>query len=97
MNDRQKKFCHEYIKDLNATQAAKRAGYSKRTAGAKGPELLKNVEIQKVSELQQKAAWEKAGIDAERVLKELENLAVYDPRNVTNGTQRALGSRTPRS
>lgn len=37
---KQKRFCDEYLIDLNATQAAIRAGYSKKTAGAIGTENL---------------------------------------------------------
>lgn len=46
MNPKQKKFCAEYLIDLNATKAAIRAGYSAKTAYSMGPRLLKNVEIQ---------------------------------------------------
>lgn len=46
MNARQKLFVEEYLKDLNATQAAIRAGYSERTAYSQGQRLLKNVEIE---------------------------------------------------
>jgi phage terminase small subunit len=45
MNKRQELFVTEYLVDFNATQAAKRAGYSEKTAYAKGHELLKNVEV----------------------------------------------------
>ncbi len=45
MTPKQQRFVHEYLIDLNATQAATRAGYSKRTAGQQGERLLKNVEI----------------------------------------------------
>lgn len=45
LNERQQRFIDEYIIDLNATQAAIRAGYSKRTAYSQGQRLLKNVEI----------------------------------------------------
>jgi phage terminase small subunit len=44
---RQQLFIQEYVVDLNATKAAKRAGYSKKTAYSQGQRLLKNVEIQK--------------------------------------------------
>lgn len=55
MNAKQKLFVTEYMKDLNATQAAIRAGYSKRTAGSQGQRLLKKVEIQEaVKELREK-------------------------------------------
>ncbi len=53
MNERQKRFVAEYVKDYNATQAAIRAGYSERTAYSQGNRLLKNVEIKKaIKELQ---------------------------------------------
>ena len=45
LNARQKMFTVEYIKDKNATQAAIRAGYSKKTAYSIGQRLLKKVEI----------------------------------------------------
>ena len=45
LNDRQQLFVTEYVKDMNATKAAERAGYSKRTAYSQGQRLLKNVEI----------------------------------------------------
>jgi phage terminase small subunit len=47
LTNKQKKFCEEYITVLNATQAAIRAGYKEKTAGAIGSENLKKPEIQK--------------------------------------------------
>ncbi len=44
MTQKQKRFCDEYLLDLNATQAAVRAGYSERTAYSMGQRMLKNVE-----------------------------------------------------
>ena len=45
LNNRQKAFISEYIKDKNATQAAIRAGYSEKTAYSQGQRLLKKAEI----------------------------------------------------
>lgn len=45
LNERQQRFVDEYIKSLNATQSAIKAGYSERTAGAIGSRLLKDVKI----------------------------------------------------
>ena len=45
MNDRQELFCQEYLKEMNATKAAIKAGYSEKTAYSQGQRLLKNVEI----------------------------------------------------
>ncbi|MGN1031660.1 MAG: terminase small subunit [Butyricicoccaceae bacterium] len=45
MTEKQKRFADEYLVDSNATQAAVRAGYSKKTAGSIGQENLKKPEI----------------------------------------------------
>ena len=45
MTDKQKRFCDEYLIDCNATQAAIRAGYSKKTANEQGNRLLANVSV----------------------------------------------------
>jgi phage terminase small subunit len=51
-NKRHEKFCHEYIKDMNATQAAIRTGYSKKTAKMQGSRLMTNDDIKsRVTEL----------------------------------------------
>lgn len=53
-NNRHEKFCHEYIKDMNATQAAIRTGYSENTANRIGSRLLSNVDIKsRVAELRE--------------------------------------------
>ncbi len=46
LNARQERFCDEYLIDLNATQAAIRAGYSARTANEQGARLLAKVSVQ---------------------------------------------------
>ena len=46
LNEKQQLFFKEYLVDSNATQAAIRAGYSKKTAYSQGQRLLKNVEGQ---------------------------------------------------
>jgi phage terminase small subunit len=82
VNARQEMFCREYIISLNATEAAIKAGYSKRTARQQGQRLFTNVDVQeRIAELQ-KESFGRAEIDADRVLKELEHLATYDPRKV---------------
>lgn len=45
MTDKQRRFCEEYLIDLNATQAAIRAGYSERTAYSIGEQNLKKLEV----------------------------------------------------
>jgi phage terminase small subunit len=45
LTDKQKAFAHEYMVDKNATKAAIRAGYSKKTASSQGERLLRNAEV----------------------------------------------------
>lgn len=45
LTDQQERFCIEYLKDLNGTQAAIRAGYSKKTANEQAPRLMSNKKI----------------------------------------------------
>lgn len=71
VKEKQKRFCEEYLVDCNATQAAIRAGYSKKTARAIGQRLLTNVDIKKYIEQQlQKLKNEKIA-DAQEVLEYL--------------------------
>ena len=79
---KQAAFVREYLIDLNATQAAIRAGYSKRTAGQIGEENLRKPEI--AAELK-KAMDERAArteITADRVLAELAKIGFADIRKV---------------
>ena len=71
LNNKQKIFCEEYIVDLNATQAAIRAGYSAKTAYSLGQQLLKKLECQiYVQELMDKRS-ERTEITADNILREL--------------------------
>lgn len=71
LNDKQKRFCEEYLIDLNATQAAIRAGYSKKTAFIIGFENLRKPNIQQfISVIQQKIS-DKNGNLTQRVIDEL--------------------------
>lgn len=46
LNPKQRAFCREYLVDFNASQAAIRAGYSKKTASQIGYALLRNIQVQ---------------------------------------------------
>ena len=71
LTQKQERFCQEYLLDLNATQAAIRAGYSKKTARSQGQRLLTNVDIAaRIQELQ--AKWqERTEITQDWVLETL--------------------------
>lgn len=78
LSDKQKAFCDEYLKDLNGTQAAKRAGYSARTAGQQAGKLLKKAEIKHwINYLKDKRS-ERTKIDADWLLKRLADEAEAD-------------------
>jgi len=82
LTPKQERFAAEYLVDLNATQAAIRAGYSPKTAGAQGEQLLRNVRISTaVSKAMAKRA-QATGVTAERVIKELARVAFADPRGI---------------
>lgn len=77
-NNKQEQFAKEYLIDLNATQAAIRAGYSRKTAYSQGQRLLKNVEIQtRISELMNERS-RRTEITADRVIQEIAKIAFSD-------------------
>ncbi len=81
LTPKQKRFVEEYQIDLNAKQAAIRAGYSKKTAQEQGSRLLSNVKVSEaVAEACAKRSAE-AGLSADRVLQELACIAFSDLRN----------------
>lgn len=82
LNQKQKAFVAEYLIDLNATQAAIRAGYSEKTAYSIGQRLLKHVEIQNALQKAMKEREERTEITQDRVLKEYARIAFFDPRKL---------------
>lgn len=80
-----RQFVSEYLVDLNATRAAVRAGYSPKTAGAQGSELLKRPDVQAVIAEEMEARAKRSEITADRVLMELGFLAFSDIGEVLSG------------
>lgn len=71
LKDRQNRFCEEYLIDLNATQAAIRAGYSEHTAYAIGAENLRKPKIRsRIASLMEKRS-EKTLVHADFVINNL--------------------------
>ena len=79
---RQKFFSLEYLKDLNATQAAIRAGYSPRTAEAASSRLLRNVKVAEEIRKALDRRCEKLELKAEDTLRGIANIARFDPRKL---------------
>jgi phage terminase small subunit len=78
LNLQQERFVQEYIIDFNATQAAKRAGYSAKTAYSIGHELLKKPEIKKAVKDALDDFAERAFALKKRVVNELAAIAFSD-------------------
>ena len=71
MTAKQRRFCDEYLIDLNATQAAIRAGYSKKTAYSIGEENLKKPELKKYIDSRMAEKESELIADQDEVLKYL--------------------------
>lgn len=97
MTPKQRRFISEYRKDLNATQAAIRAGYSAKTAAAAGDRLLRNVAIAAAVAEKTQAQLAKADLTAERVLEEMRRLAFSDVSSLfdARGKLKPLHTLTP--
>ena len=84
LSAKQSIFVEEYLVDLNATQAAIRAGYSEDTAQQIGSENLSKPVIQGAIQVAMNERSKRIEITADNVLKELGKLAFADPRNLFN-------------
>lgn len=71
LSPKQQLFADEYLIDLNATQAAIRAGYSPKTADVKGSQLLGIVKVRTYIEQKMAERSRRTGINQDRVLQEL--------------------------
>jgi phage terminase small subunit len=73
LTEKQKRFCKEYLKDFNATQAYKRAGYkcSQKSAETSGPRMLENVAIQEYIQKNANKHLEKLDLDAQTIISNI--------------------------
>ena len=84
LTDKQKRFVEEYLVDLNATQAAIRAGYSEQTAYSIGQRLLKKVEVQEAIQQAQNKRSERTQITQDEVIRRLiENVDISMGKKAT--------------
>lgn len=88
MTDKQKKFVNEYLIDLNATQAAIRAGYSPKTAYSIGEENLKKPEISNAISRAMAERSRRTGISQDRVVRELAKIAFVNINNICTSNGR---------
>jgi len=79
---KQEKFCNEYLVDLNASGAARRAGYSVKTSNVTGPQyLLKPVVQARIQQLRKVLA-KNEGVTPEKVVAEFASIAFHKPSKI---------------
>lgn len=90
MTKKQKLFCEEYLVDLNATQAAIRAGYSSATAKDIGCENLAKPNIRAHIDRAMAERSKRTGVNADRVVRELAKIAFVNAADVINAKDATL-------
>lgn len=97
LTEKQKRFVAEYLVDLNATQAAIRAGYSKKTAEVIGYENLRKPQIADEIEKRQEKLRNKLEITQERVIDEIAGIAFANASDFVTVTETGLLNIKPTS
>lgn len=97
LNERQRKFCLEYIKDFNGARAVRAAGYTEKTSDRSAYQLLSNTQVQaflaelmvrvaaEVKKHEQNALW-----TAEELLSRIQEIASVDPLDAVDENNRVL-------
>lgn len=80
LSAKQQRFVDEYLVDLNAYQAARRAGYSHNTANDQSARLMANPAVAAAIEAGRQAQAERTGITADKVIAELAKIGFADIR-----------------
>ena len=78
MTPKQEAFVREYLVDLNQTEAARRVGYTGRWVNKTANKLMQEPEIRDAIDAAMKARGERTRITADRVLQEIERMAMLD-------------------
>lgn len=84
MTDKQRRFIDEYMVDLNATQAAIRAGFNPHSAGNYIVRIMKKPEVRAAIERKMAEAARRTEANADRVVRELARIAFLDPTTVVD-------------
>lgn len=90
MTKKQKRFIEEYLIDLNATQAAIRAGYSPDTAKSIGSENLTKPDIKAQIAKAMAERSRRTGVNADRVVMELAKIAFVNANDVIDAETATL-------
>ena len=84
LTEKQQRFVDEYLIDLNATQAAIRAGYSAKTADQQGSRMLANVKVQQAIAEAMAERSKRTGVNQDRVVLELAKIAFVKMTDIVN-------------
>jgi phage terminase small subunit len=84
LNEKRKRFCEEYMIDMNGKQAAIRAGYNPKTAESQASRMLRDVKVQEYINSLRERLKKKLEITQERVLQELARISFSDIRKYYN-------------
>lgn len=88
LTEKQQRFVDEYLIDLNATQAAIRAGYSVKTANEQGSQNLAKLSIQQAIAEQMAERSKRTGINQDRVVLELAKIALVKMTDIVDSQGR---------
>lgn len=88
LTEKQQRFVEEYLIDLNATQAAIRAGYSVKTANEQGSQNLAKLSIQQAIAEQMAERSKRTGINQDRVVLELAKIALVKMTDIVDSQGR---------
>lgn len=94
LTEKQQRFVDEYLIDLNATQAAIRAGYSARTANEQGSQNLAKLSIQQAIAERMAERSKRTGVNQDRVVLELAKMAFIKMPDLVDGQGRIRESAT---
>lgn len=97
LTEKQKRFVQEYLVDLNATAAAKRAGYSEKSASRIAVELLNKTQVSAEIQKQQAKRQKRVEITQEKVLEELAAIAFANGADFATVNQNGIVRITPTS
>lgn len=91
LTDKQKRFVEEYLIDLNATQAAIRAGYKQSEyVDTNASKILENTRVKEAVDKAIAERSRRTGINQDRVIKELARIAFVNPHNLINSNDASI-------
>lgn len=95
LTEKQQRFVDEYLIDLNATQAAIRAGYSVKTANEQGSQNLAKLSIQQAIAERMAERSKRTGINQDRVVLELAKIALVNMTDIVDSQGRIKTDASP--